>query len=111
MPFDALPIDDTVMLNLMRGREAIERGWCKRAFRRRGRVCVLGALGMRGGVYFLKDTTPEVIRLWQALPQRHNSPFYAAAELMRYNDHFATKRSVLALYDRAIALEKAGGGL
>lgn len=112
MPFDSLPTNDTVTLNLIRAREAIERGWCQGAFHTDGGyVCVVGAIGKALGVRQLDLLcmleAPELDLLWAALPLKDTYRPSAVPALTSYNDqNETTLPDVLKLYDNAIALSK-----
>lgn len=103
MPFDGTQLDEVTLL-LIRGREAIERGWCQGSYAKGDAVCMEGAVGRRNG-YCLSSVIKHAIdRLRANAISSMKRSFELPTELTTWNDAPGrTKEEVLAAFDRAIA--------
>ena len=93
MPFD--PLGPVTRL-LIEGRDNIAaHGWCQKHYTMRGRVCALGALGIRST---MRATRPQ-----RAAAERLKRAANTTLSLEDWNDlEGQSQENVLAVFDRAI---------
>jgi hypothetical protein len=101
MPFDGANYEVTspVTQMLIEGKDRVQSGWCQKAMRQRGSVCMIGSLRIRDFDAFLQaeDLLLNAVNLL-GYPQR---------TVRDFNDDVSrTKRQVLEVYDKAIELSK-----
>lgn len=112
-PVEALPEAPTLSAEahrvLKEARALIKRGWCRRAHQRwfKGffgfgahfEYCIIGATRQASGKRALAhaEANAALTATLQA------EPAYRRFQLPEFNDSYATKRTVLALFDRTLA--------
>lgn len=103
MPFDNVPLHvetSPLVLMLQAAREKIEQGWCQNAMRRRGAVCMIGALSDSRA--YSDDLYHEAEKLLFRAIVNGNYP--DAKTIVSFNDDAErTKNQVLGVYDLVIA--------